>query len=141
MNRRLVREDGSHNRRSEESQALDGDVVQQEDGGNRQRCRRSDTLLDCACVQLVQDDRRANLLSLDSGIRKILLLLRQPLGLLDSIRHQDIGGNTDDGGDNTLDQEDLLPGVHRPNAVDLEDTGSEQSTESPSERCALKESR
>lgn len=111
VNRRLVGEDASHNRRGEEGQALDGDIVQQEDGRNRQRRRRKNALLDSPRVQLVQDDRRANLLPLNSSIREILLLLRQPLGLFDSIRHQRVGGDTDDGGDDAFDEEDLLPCV------------------------------
>lgn len=91
---------------------MHGNVVQQEDQTDSQCGRREDTLLDGASVQLVQDDGGANLFSLDSGVGEILFLLRQPLGSLDSVGHQEVGADADDGCDDTFDQEDLFPSVN-----------------------------
>lgn len=111
MHGRFGRENGSHNRRREEGQALHRNVVQQEDHPDGQGRRRKDALLDGSSVQLVQDDGGSDLFSLDSGDGQVLFLLGQPLGSLDSVGHQAVGGDADNGSDDTFDQEDLLPSV------------------------------
>lgn len=73
---RFFRIDGSNNSRSEESNTLNRDIVQQENKTDHERSRSKDSLLDSTSVHLVQNRGRSDMLGLDSTGGKVLLLLR-----------------------------------------------------------------
>lgn len=123
----LFRVDGSNNGRSEESYTLNRDIVQQEDKTNHERSRSKDSLLDSTSVHLVQDRGRSDMLGLDSTRGKVLLLLGQPFCDFWPVGHQQVGSDTDCGGNDAFDQEDLLPGVNLADAVQFENAASEKA--------------
>ena len=119
MHRGLGGENTGDNGRSEESQSLHRNVVEQEHETDCQCGRGEDTLLHGPRVQFVQNNSGADLLSFESRVRQIFLFLAKPSGGLDTICHQNIGRNADDDGDDAFNQKDHLPSDDRADAVNL----------------------
>lgn len=74
----LFRIDGLDDRRQEEGQALNSDIVEQEDEGCGQRHRAEDAAKDLRLVNLVEDLCLSDTLGLDASNGEILLLLAEP---------------------------------------------------------------
>lgn len=125
VNRILFRVDCCNDRRSEKRDSLNGNVVQQEDETDYQCGWSEDSLLDRTDVHLIKYDNSTNLLRLDSTGGKVLFLLRQPSGLFRPVRHQEIRCKTNDGSDDSFNQENLLPCVYLADTVYFQDTRRE----------------
>lgn len=85
----VVRVDGANDGRSKECEALNRNVVEQEDSGSAKSNRGEDAFEDLLAVELVEDFGGSDSLGLDTGNRQVFFFLRKPFGGCWSVGHSD----------------------------------------------------
>lgn len=126
--------DRLHNRRQEESQALDSDVVEQEDKGRGQGDGAEDAAEDLGLVNLVEDLCLSDTLRLDTGNGEVFFLLSKPAGCLRPVREGEERNEGEADGDDSLDAKDHSPGVQTAKTGKFQDRRREKSTECTCQR-------
>lgn len=132
--RRGVGVDGRNDGGREERNALHGNVDKDEDPRDGQRVGVDDSADSLGLVELVRDLGRADVLRLYARDGQVLLLLREPLGLVRVVRKSEKGDEGDANGDEPLDEEELLPALDAADSLALENARCQQTTEGTSER-------
>lgn len=130
----LLRIDSLHDRRQEEGQALDCDVVEKKDKGRGQGDGAEDAAEDLGLVNLVEDLCLSDTLRLDAGNGEVLFLLSKPAGCLGPVRESEERNEGEADGDDSLDAKDHSPGVQTAKAGKFQDRRREKSTESACQR-------
>lgn len=118
----------------EEGEALDGDVVEEEDEGGGEGDGAEDAAEDLDGVELVQHLGGGDTLRLDPGDGEILLRLGEPLGGLGPVGQGDERDEGEDAGDDALDGEDHPPPVKAAEVGELQDAGGQETAERAGER-------
>lgn len=123
---------GADDSGEEESHALNGDVVEQEDEGNLD-CHGGGHATDqLGLVNAVNDLGLTDTLRLDTGNAELLLLLREPAGGLRAVSEGSEGEDAEADSDDALDDEDHAPRLGASERVHVEDTTREQGTKGTS---------
>lgn len=130
-----MRVDSLDDCRREESQSLDGDVVQQEDKRGGQRDGAEDAAQRLGKVQLVENLSGTNTLRLDARNGQILLFLCEPTGSFRSVGHRHEGDERNADGDDAFDGKKHTPATETAKVVERKDAGSEKATKSSGEGC------
>lgn len=87
----------------EKSDALDGNVVEEEDEGGDERRRVEDSTLDGGPVEGIDDVGLTNVLRLDADLGEGALLLGKPLAGRGAVREEEPSSDTDDHANDALD--------------------------------------
>ena len=107
----VVRVDCPDNGGREEGEALDGDVVQQEDESGAEGHGAEDAVENLGHVELVEDFGRADALGLDARDCEVLFVLCQPACGGGAVRQREEGDDGEAARDDAFDSEDHAPGV------------------------------
>lgn len=121
--------DGADDGGGEEADALDGDVVEQENERGAERHRVEDAAHELLDVHLVEDLGGADTLRLDAENGKVLLRLGEPASRLGTVSEGDVGNESKNAGDDALNGENHAPRGQAAKALELEDAGGEETTE------------
>lgn len=118
----------------EEGEALDGDIVEEEDEGDLESDRVGNTAQELGSVDAVNDFGLGKTLRLDSGDAKLLLLLGEPAGGLGSVGEGEEGDEAQGNSDDALDGEDHSPLVEAAKVVESENGAGQETTKGTSQR-------
>lgn len=125
----LVGVDGGDDGRGEESEALDGDVVEEEDERGGERDGGHDTQPEFLLVDAVEDFGLADALGLDTGDGQVALLLGKPGGGRGAVSQGEEGDEGEADCDDAFDGEDHAPACEAAEGLEGEDARGEEATE------------
>lgn len=131
----LFRVDGLDDRRQEEGQALDSDIVEQEDEGCGQCDGVEDAAEDLGLVNLVEDLCLPDTLGLDAGDGEVFLLLAEPAGGFGSVGEGEERNEREANCDDALYAEDHAPRVQTAKARQLQDRRRKKPTKCTCQGC------
>lgn len=123
----LARVDGADDGRGEEGEALDRDVVEQEDERGRQRYGRHHAQPQLLLVHVVEHDRLADALGADAALGHLALLGGQPAGRGGAVGEGQERDKSQAAGDDAFNDKDHAPRRDGADVVERQDGRGEQT--------------